>query len=77
MNNNFSRLRHQQKQESTSEEQQQAAETREFASVEEMLREDVAHTEVPASVAVKLNQSIAKLPPLPSKSWWQRFFSRD
>ena len=78
MNNDSSKLRHTQKQESTSEQQhqqQQKSEAKEFSSVEELLRHDTAETVVPPGVAVKLNQSIANAPK--PKSWWQRFFSRE
>ena len=76
MNNDSSRLRHTQKQEVPSEQQlQQKAEAKEFSSVEEMLHEDSSQTAVPPGIAVKLNESIAKLPK-PSASWWRRFFSR-
>lgn len=75
MNNDSSRLRHTQKQESTSEQQQQQKfEAKEFSSVEEMLHEDSAQTAVPPGIAVKLNESISKLPKPPA-SWWQRWFS--
>ena len=75
MNNDSSRLRHTQKQESISEQQQQQkSEAKEFSSVEEMLHEDSSQTAVPPGIAVKLNESIAKLPK-PSASWWQRLFS--
>jgi hypothetical protein len=79
MNNDSSKLRHTQKQESVSEQQQQQqlkSEAKEFSSVEEMLREDSSQTVVPPGIALKLNESIAKLPK-PTASWWQRFFSRE
>jgi hypothetical protein len=75
MNNDSSRLRHTQKQESTSEQkQEQKSEAKEFSSVEEVLREDSSQTVVPPGIAVRLNESIAKLPK-PSGSWWKRLFS--
>jgi len=78
MNNDSSKLRHTQKQESTSEhqhQQQQKSEAKEFSSVEELLRHDAAELVVPAGVATKLNQSIANAPK--PKTWWQQFFSRE
>ncbi len=81
MNNESPKLRHTQKQESIAEEsvaeeqQQQNPQTKEFFSVEELLREDSAQTAVPPGIAVKLNQSIAKSPK--TKAWWQQFFSRE
>lgn len=47
----------------------------EFASPEEVLRYDAAHTEVPANVAQRLQKSLADQPPL-SQPWWRRFFGR-
>jgi hypothetical protein len=76
MNNDSSRLRHTQKKESVFEQQQeQKSEAKEFSSVEEMLREDSAQAAVPPRIAVRLNDSIAKLPK-PAASWWRKFFSR-
>jgi len=49
--------------------------TREFASMEEVLRHDAAHTEVPPVIAERLTQSIQNVPP-PERSWWQRVFRR-
>ncbi len=46
--------------------------TREFATTEELLRHDAAQTEVPPTIAERLSQSIAKLPP-PKRRWWQRW----
>ena len=76
MNNDSFRLRHTQKQESTSEQkQQQKTEAKEFSTVEEILREDSSQTVVPPGIAVRLNESISKLP-RPTSSWWRRIFSR-
>jgi hypothetical protein len=78
MNNDFSRLRHTQKQESLSEQQQEEAtksQAKEFASVEELIREDVAQTAVPPTIAARLNESIAQSPK--PKAWWKQFFSRE
>ena len=78
MNNDSSRLRHTQKQESLSEHQHEEttqSHGKEFASVEELLREDVSQTAVPPTIAVRLNESIAQSPK--PKSWWKQFFSRE
>ncbi len=76
MNNESSKLRHTQKQESIAEQQQQQSSTaKEFSSVEELLREDAAQISAPPGLALKLNQSIAKIPK--PKSWWQQFFSPE
>lgn len=78
MNNDSSRLRHTQKQESTSEQRQEKkSQGKEFSTVEELLRHDAAETVVPSGIAVKLNQSIANAPKPETKSWWQRFLSRE
>jgi len=46
---------------------------REFASVEDLLRHDAAHTTVPPAVAERVRDSIAREAPAP-KPWWQRLF---
>jgi hypothetical protein len=53
--------------------QQQSSETsqKEFATAEEMLRHDAAHTPVPPAIAERLEQSLAQLRP-PARSWWRR-----
>ena len=63
----------------TSREQEQLAEvkaqqtaTREFASVEEVLRHDAGQTAVPPGIAERLAQSVQKVPP-PERAWWQRW----
>jgi hypothetical protein len=74
MNEKSSKLRHEQKQESVSEQQQQhKTEAKEFSSVEEALREDATATTVPPAIAARLNESIAR-EPKPEKSWWKRIF---
>jgi hypothetical protein len=47
----------------------------EFASVEEMLRFDAARTDLPASIASRLQQSV-QAEPKPKHSWWRRWASR-
>jgi len=44
----------------------------EFATAEEMLRYDAAHTTVPPGIAQRLQQSAGDLPP-PKLAWWKRF----
>jgi hypothetical protein len=76
MNENFSRLRQEQKQESEQHQtQEQKSEAREFASVDEMLQHDASQITVPPAIAVRLNESISR-EPKPEKSWWQRFFKK-
>jgi hypothetical protein len=76
MKPNPSKLQHQQQEQQTSDlretQQQQAA--REFASVEELIRLDAAETVPPASLAERLNESIAR-EPKPERPWWKRLFS--
>ncbi len=51
----------------------QAAPVREFATVEEMLRDDAQHTVVPRSVERRLRDSVAKESP-GQAPWWRRIF---
>jgi hypothetical protein len=67
-----SKLQHQQKNALQTWQQQTGLE---FASVEDMLRYDAAHTAPPDSVAERLAGSIAR-EPRPIRSWWRRFFPR-
>src|SRR5438046_7742280 len=46
---------------------------REFATAEELLRYDAAHTPVPAGMAKRLAQSAINMP-APPRSWWRRLF---
>ena len=55
------------------EQQTQQPSAREFASVEEMLRYDAAHTVVPPEIARRLEKSTGDLP-APKPSWWKRLF---
>jgi len=66
----------------TAQEQAQLAEvksqqtsTREFASLEEVLRYDAGQTAVPPGIAERLAQSVQNVPP-PERSWWRRVFQR-
>ncbi len=54
--------------------QQQGSAPLEFNTPEEMLRHDALHTPVPPNIADRLEESISKLPPPPSRAWWRRFF---
>lgn len=64
-----------------SQEQQQASETqsqqktssREFASVDELLRYDAKQTSVPPAIAQRLGRSLQNQP-RPARSWWKRWF---
>lgn len=45
----------------------------EFASVEEMLRQDAAQTPPPPSIWERLKKNLDK--PIEKPSWWRRWFS--
>lgn len=76
MNNEFSRLRHTEKQESENQQEQNTqSNAKEFSTVEELLREDAAQTVVPPEIALRLNESIAQTPK--RKSWWRQFFGNQ
>ena len=65
---------HQEDQQLTSGEERQVTEKgRTFETVEELLREDAAQTEVPLTIAERLQQSLEKLPNQPARSWWRKF----
>lgn len=72
-----SRLRHQQQQEQTSEQQidRQVQRGQEFASVEDLVRYDAGQTTLPPAIAERLQRSLKSEPP-PKRSWWQRLFGR-
>ena len=62
-----------QQQQHPAEQQTQQQSSREFATVEEMLRYDTANTPVPPAVAERLQRSVNQTPK-PAGAWWQRFF---
>lgn len=64
-----------QEHQSTASASAQGANTREFASVEELLRHDAAQTPVPPIIAERLTKSIRDLP-RPSRTWWERLLKR-
>jgi hypothetical protein len=68
-----SRLKHQQQQEQTSEQQITSQAGNEFASVEDLLRYDAKQTTLPPAIAERLQSSLKTEPP-PKRSWWQRLF---
>jgi hypothetical protein len=61
----------QQDQEQLSQMQAEQTAAREFATVDEALREDRANVTVPPAVEQRLSKSIENLPK-PSKPWWKR-----
>jgi len=52
--------------------QQQTPAVHEFAGVEELLRHDAAHTDVPETIARRLEDSVRDLPAPRPRSWWRR-----
>ena len=65
-----------QKQEHVVEQQTQAQAAKEFANSDELLRFDAAQTTVPPSVAERLKNSTAQMPPPAPLSWWKNLFGR-
>lgn len=55
--------------------QTQSESAREFASAEELLRYDAAHTTVPPEIARRLQKSVGPANP-PPRSWWRNLFGR-
>jgi hypothetical protein len=79
MNPDPSKLRQQQEQAEQAVESlghQEAQSVQQFSSVEEMIRFDAKQTLPPDSLAERLQDAISR-EPKPTKSWWQRLFSRD
>jgi len=81
MNEKSSKLRHEQKHEQEhgleqTQQQGQQLGSKEFNSVEEMIRHDSADIVVPPAIAARLNQSLAN-EPKQEKSWWRRFFGKE
>jgi len=72
MNPKSPKLQQQQAQEDTEHSASQQF-AREFASPEEMLRQDAEQTSPPPRLAHRVAESIAK-EPKPARSWWRRWF---
>jgi hypothetical protein len=64
------KLSEEQQQQATEHQTQQPA-GREFATAEELLRYDAAHTPVPPAIAQRLKKSTGALPQ-PKAAWWKR-----
>ncbi len=58
------------------EQQVQRPATLEFDSPEAMLRHDALHTPVPPTIALRLKDSLAQLPPPARRPWWRRLFGQ-
>jgi hypothetical protein len=65
------KLNSEQQQQHAVEHQTQQSGPREFASAEELLRYDAAHTPVPPIIAQRLQKSTGDLPG-PKTAWWKR-----
>ncbi len=76
MNPEQHHLQHKNQQESQEirQAQEQSQQALEFATPEEMLRHDVAHTEVPAKVEQRLVRSLGR-EPVAQRPWWRRLFN--
>jgi len=68
------RTRLEQQQQSTEAQQSRQEAGREFDSVEEMLRYDVAQTTAPPAVGQRVQDSIQAEPKI-TRPWWRRLFS--
>ena len=66
------KLSQEQQQQAAAHQTQQPA-AREFATTEELLRYDAAHTPVPPGIVQRLQKSTGDLPG-PKASWWKRWF---
>jgi hypothetical protein len=76
MSTEFSRLRQEQKLEQKQfQKGQSRIESKEFASVDDLLRHDSAQNPVPSEVSERLNNSVAAEPP-PGRPWYRRLFGR-
>lgn len=74
MNQEHSKLRHEERQEQAAhlKKTTNSENTREFESVEEVLREDASSIVVPPAVEKRLSQSIQQSPKA-QRSWWNRW----
>jgi hypothetical protein len=70
-----SKLSSDQQQQRVSEQQLTQQTRQDFASAEELLRYDAAHTSVPPGIAQRLAKSAADLS-APSRSWWSKLFRK-
>jgi len=70
-----SKLSSEQQQQHTAEQQAQQGIAREFATAEEMLRYDAAHTRVPPEIARRLQKTVGPANP-PPRPWWRNLFGR-
>lgn len=76
MNQHAKKLEQQQQQQTTETRlTEQKSGSHEFGSVEEMLRFDAAQTQVPASIELRLAESVQKeLSTRKTRPWWKKLF---
>jgi len=55
--------------------QTQAQVPKEFASSDELLRFDAAHTTVPPEIGARLKKTSAGIATPPPRPWWRRMFN--
>ncbi len=67
-------LSEQQEQQQVQSQSQTSPSSREFSSVEEMLRFDANQVSPPATLETRLQDSLQQIPP-PKRPWWRRWFS--
>jgi len=71
------KLSQEQQQQHAAENQAQQQAAREFASTEELLRYDAAHTTVPPAIAQRLQKSTQQTGATPRpRSWWRNLLGR-
>ena len=70
-----SKFKPEQQQQSAAAQETRQQSAREFASVEELIREDAKQTLVPPGIAQRLRKTSAELPQ-PARPWWRRLFGR-
>jgi hypothetical protein len=63
-----------QKSEHVAEQQTQSNRAKEFASSDELLRFDAAHTVVPPEIARRLQKTAAEISSPAARSWWKNIF---
>jgi hypothetical protein len=71
-----SKLSQEQQHEATTPSQQQQQAGREFASAEELLRHDAAHTTVPPEIEERLKRTLREAGPSQRPGWLKRMFRK-
>jgi len=52
----------------------QSQSVREFATVEDLLRQDARDTPVPGAIAERLQKTVGQIPSDSRRAWWRRLF---